>query len=365
MESATKRSCSISRDRRCSEPIVAVAWVALVFAAAVPGYAQNAAKAPVAQKQLVGQILGTVRSGNMAVPGATISAVDSDSGKRVLTSSNVDGSYVLHLPPGDYNVQVQMTAFAAANREAVINSSVLQVQLDFDLILQSRINQKRTLGRLAGQGGVASPGMGGMQAMLAANGDEGGNGPGDQVVPQGMPVPGLAPNGATESVAVSGNTVNNQFSGLSTADMEQRVREWREQRANSNGLNPNAVGPGGQEGPGGGARPGAAAAAGPRGNGVGPMMVFGGRGRFNINRPHGTLFYDLGDAALDAAPYSLTGAPVSKLGYVQHKFGGGLGGPLNIPKIYNGGDKTFFFVSYTGLRSTDPFDAFSTVPTLD
>ncbi|HLK32099.1 MAG TPA: TonB-dependent receptor, partial [Terriglobales bacterium] len=42
-----------------------------------------------------------------------------------------------------------------------------------------------------------------------------------------------------------------------------------------------------------------------------------------------------------------------------------LGGPLNIPKIYNGGDKTFFFVSYTGLRSTDPFDAFSTVPTLD
>ncbi|HLK33711.1 MAG TPA: carboxypeptidase-like regulatory domain-containing protein, partial [Terriglobales bacterium] len=259
---------------------MAVAWVALVFAAAVPGYAQNAAKAPVAQKQLVGQILGTVRSGNMAVPGATISAVDSDSGKRVLTSSNVDGSYVLHLPPGDYNVQVQMTAFAAANREAVINSSVLQVQLDFDLILQSRINQKRTLGRLAGQGGVASPGMGGMQAMLAANGDEGGNGPGDQVVPQGMPVPGLAPNGATESVAVSGNTVNNQFSGLSTADMEQRVREWREQRANSNGLNPNAVGPGGQEGPGGGARPGAAAAAGPRGNGVGPMMVFGGRGRF-------------------------------------------------------------------------------------
>ncbi|MBV9574140.1 MAG: TonB-dependent receptor [Acidobacteriales bacterium] len=37
---------------------------------------------------------------------------------------------------------------------------------------------------------------------------------------------------------------------------------------------------------------------------------------------------------------------------------------MNIPKIYKGGSKTFFFVNYNGARSQSPFDQFSTVPTL-
>lgn len=41
-----------------------------------------------------------------------------------------------------------------------------------------------------------------------------------------------------------------------------------------------------------------------------------------------------------------------------------MGGPLNIPKIYNGGSKTFYFVNYNGRRGDHPFDQFSTVPTL-
>ncbi len=291
----------------------------------------------------------------MAVPGTTVTATDSDNGTHVSTTSNLDGHYVLAVPAGDYSVEAEMTAFATASREIVITNSLLRVQADFDLVLQSRVNQ-RPGGAVAGMGREGGRGAG-LQAMLAANGDEGGGSQADQVAPTGMPVPGLSPNAATESVAVSGNTVNSQFAGLSTAEMEQRTREWREQRADANGY---------RQAPGGAAAPGGRGAEGgpPHGgSGGGPMMIFGGRGRFNINRPHGTLFYDLGDAALDAAPYSLTGAPVSKPGYVQHKFGGGLGGPLNIPKLYNGGDKTFFFISYNGLRSTDPYDSFSTVPT--
>ncbi|MGE5205005.1 MAG: carboxypeptidase regulatory-like domain-containing protein [Chlamydiota bacterium] len=300
-----------------------------------------------------------MRSGDMAVPGATVSATDSERGTRVVTTSNLDGSYLLAVGAGDYSVQVRMTAFAMASREVVINSSVPRVRADFDLVLQSRINQLPGGGRFAGMGRAGGQGPGAMQAMLSASSEEGGNSQTDQVIPQGMPVPGMAPNTATESVAVSGNTVNSQFAGLSTAEMEQRFREWREQRADANGYR---QGPGGAGSPGGPGGPGSRGGGGP---GPGPMMIFGGRGHFNINRPHGTLFYDLGDAALDAAPYSLTGAPVSKPGYVQHRFGGGLGGPLDIPKIYNGGDKTFYFLSYTGLRSSDPYDAFSTVPTTD
>ncbi|HSB75118.1 MAG TPA: TonB-dependent receptor [Terriglobales bacterium] len=321
--------------------------MAVLIVMAVEGYAQTA------PKSFAGEVFGIVRSGNMAIPGATVLASDTDSGARVTTTvTNPDGSYTLSLPAGDYSVDVQMTAFANASREVVINNSVPRVRADFDLVLQSRVNQRPGPGRFAGMGGGGA-GAGGMQAMLA-NGQDSGNGQGDMA--QGMPVPGMAPNAATESVAVSGNTVNSQFAGLSTAEMQQRMREWREQRADANGYR---QAPGGEGGRG---APTSRAGGGP-GPGPGAMMIFGGRGRFNINRPHGTVFYNLGDAALDAAPYSLTGAPVSKPGYVQHRFGGGMGGPLVIPKIFNGGDKTFFFVFYTGLRSTDPYDAFSTVPT--
>ena len=92
-------------------------------------------------------------------------------------------------------------------------------------------------------------------------------------------------------------------------------------------------------------------------------MIFGRRG-FDSNRPHGSLYYGVGDAALNASPYSLTGQPTEKPAYLQNSFGGSVGGPLNIPHIYHGGSKTFYFINYNGKRGENPFDQFSTVPTL-
>lgn len=93
-------------------------------------------------------------------------------------------------------------------------------------------------------------------------------------------------------------------------------------------------------------------------------MTITGRRGFDINHPHGSIYYGVGDGALNAAPYSLTGAPVIKPAYLQNSFGGSLGGPLNIPHIYHGGAKTFFFANYNGKHGENPFDQFSTVPTL-
>ena len=67
---------------------------------------------------------------------------------------------------------------------------------------------------------------------------------------------------------------------------------------------------------------------------------------------------------MDARPYSLTGIPSPKADYNQARFGANVGGPLNIPKIYSGGNKTFFFVGWNGRHGSSPFDAFSTVPTV-
>ena len=75
------------------------------------------------------------------------------------------------------------------------------------------------------------------------------------------------------------------------------------------------------------------------------------------------FYYSAGDSALNAAPYPIKG-PTAKPEYLQQRFGVSLGGPLNIPKIYKGGSKTFFFFNYNGTRGENPYDAFSTVPTL-
>ena len=85
----------------------------------------------------------------------------------------------------------------------------------------------------------------------------------------------------------------------------------------------------------------------------------------DVNRPHGSVYYSVGDSALDAAPYALTDSSAEKASYIRQRFGVSLGGPLNIPKVYNGGSKTFFFLNYNGSRGSSPYDAFSFVPTPD
>ncbi|RPI25664.1 MAG: TonB-dependent receptor, partial [Acidobacteria bacterium] len=40
---------------------------------------------------------------------------------------------------------------------------------------------------------------------------------------------------------------------------------------------------------------------------------------------------------------------------IRHEFGGAVGGPVVLPKIYNGRDKTFFFFTYEGLRLTQRY----------
>lgn len=92
---------------------------------------------------------------------------------------------------------------------------------------------------------------------------------------------------------------------------------------------------------------------------------FGGRGRrgFDVNQPHGSLFYSLGDSALDASPYSLSGEP-GKPGYNSSRFGGVIGGPLKFPKLFDAGKNTSFFLTVSGTRTTTPYVAFSQVPTV-
>jgi hypothetical protein len=306
---------------------------------------------------------GTVRAGNTAIPGATVTATNTTSRQKYVGWTNLDGSYAIPVPSGHYTLQTEMTAFAPMTREVSVDST--PAQADFTLQLESRVQQAaarpvptRTWpgGGAGGPAGRGFQSLGLMQSVMGADSANASGGAGDQVVPSGMPVPGIDPNSATESIAVSGNNSGSML-GMSMAEMQQRAQEYRDQQGGGIGGpgGPGGFGGGGFGGPGGG----------PRGGG-GPMMIFGagGRGRFDINRPHGSVYYSIGASALNASPYSLTGAAVDKPSYLQQRFGFAIGGPLNIPKIYKGGNKTFFFANYTGSRSDTPYDSFSTVPTL-
>lgn len=61
---------------------------------------------------------------------------------------------------------------------------------------------------------------------------------------------------------------------------------------------------------------------------------------------HGGLFENNQTSALDAR--NTFAAAVPKL--TMNDFGGFIGGPVSVPKLYHGKDKTFFFASYEGLR---------------
>jgi uncharacterized membrane protein YgcG len=295
------------------------------------------ATAPLSTPAAAGRTIhGTVKSGNMPIPGAAVSATNVATKLQIGSSTDVDGSYSLTVPTdGRYTVRVEMSAFAASSQEVLSDSAHPDVQTNFELILLSRAQENRNPLR---QANAAGRGFQSLSVFQSATGQDAANSSMSEVAPSGMPVPGIAPDTATESVTVSGNT-SNSFNTMSADEMQQRFNDARQQGGGFGG--------GGFGGAGGGFGGGG----------------FGRRG-FDINRPHGSLYYGIGDSALNASPYSLTGQPTEKPGYRQNSFGGSVGGPLNIPHIYHGGSKTFYFVNYNGRRAENPFDQFSTVPTL-
>ena len=91
-----------------------------------------------------GDITGVIKSGSMPLPGVTVSAANSLTGQKAVTSTAEDGSYALHLSAnGRYVVRAEMAAFAAATHEVVINAENHSARVDLDLTLLSRVQQQR------------------------------------------------------------------------------------------------------------------------------------------------------------------------------------------------------------------------------
>ena len=79
------------------------------------------------------------------------------------------------------------------------------------------------------------------------------------------------------------------------------------------------------------------------------------------NQLHGTAYDFLRNNFFDARSYFDVTVPVLR----QNQFGYSLGGPVYIPKLYDGRNRTFFFANYEGLRNVSSSTGFATFPTAD
>ncbi|HTF64987.1 MAG TPA: carboxypeptidase regulatory-like domain-containing protein, partial [Edaphobacter sp.] len=99
---------------------------------------------------------------------------------------------------------------------------------------------------------------------------------------------------------------------------------------------------------------------------------FGGSGggvvnivtKSGTNQYHGAMFEFLRNSRLDANGFFSNLRSIPLANFKRNQFGAAFGGPLMIPKLYNGRDKTFFFVSWESLMERGGVPFTTTVPTV-
>lgn len=319
----------------------------------------------VGQAQTVGAVTGHIRGpGGVSVPGATVQAVELQSGERKVTWSDESGNYTLSgLPPGTYRLEVSLVGFRTDVREPVpvaaggslkVNIALVMALPEMSLPLRSQNGDNRGHNRAALPADIPAQGanfsLGTNPAETVAGNEvnvrlaEGSTSP-EQ--PQGeTPVGQSDSSSAANSFLLTGGVTRAPEPGEEDARWRQRVEEFRRARESQGAPGFGEAGPGG------------------------PLAIFmGGAGgawaqqRALVNRVRGNIVEQYSNSALNAHPYPLNAPQSSQIPSYREQLAFAIGGPLVIPKVYHGADKTSFFVHYSLAHNRDPFDSFATVPT--
>lgn len=353
-----------------------------------------------------GIVTGHVRGpGGVSVPGATVILTEKQSGGRKETWTDEEGNYAFAgLVPGDYKLTVSLVGFRDDARDPVPVSDSKPLKVNIALVL-ARPEGAETVARQRSQGGPPNleslpPDVrerirnrmaqgGGTQAFGTEGGmnGEAGNDQSGVRFAEGAAAGGAGQNdsmnggtnsadtnpssadlgaSASNSFLLSGGTSDASMPGGGPGDFQQRRMEFQGNGEGPGGGMGGGFGGGGLGGGFGGGRGGGGGFGG--GGFGGPGMVYiGGLGngrRPQINRIRGNMMESLTNSAVDAHPYPLNAAQSRLISSYRDQFAIGFGGPLYIPKIYNGKDKTNFFFNYQLQRSKNAFDNYSTVPSV-
>jgi hypothetical protein len=302
---------------------------------------------------ITGSINGTVIDpAGAAVPNAKVRAVNTATNLEVNATTNADGGYTFpSLPPGGaYSVTVTAAGFNTEEHTGVTLEVNQAARLDFTLkigattetvqvtasaplidptsaamgqvvssesILNLPLNQRNTYSLV-----FLAPGVQGDVSFTYNNMNFSINGgrPGTtDILVDGIPSsPGLA----------------NPNQGIAVFPSVESVQEFKVQT--------NAY----------------SAEFGRSGSGIINLIYKSGTNQF-----HGSAFEFLRNSDLDANSFYSNLNGVALPSFKRNQFGGSLGGPVELPRLYHGRNKTFFFAAYEALRQGSATTLTTSVPT--
>jgi hypothetical protein len=306
-----------------------------------------------AQGNLGGLNGNVVDSSGAAVPGARVS-LRSQATNQVLTTESSDSGFVLRgITPGLYTLEVEKTGFKKVVRERV--SILTATQADINVTLEvgatteavtvassaitlqtsspevSTVLQRQTLLDLpiqigSGASTTAASGRRQPETFIFLT-------PGVVGTQWGKSINGSPEFGQEILVdGISAQLSSNPGFLAQTSPPYESIEEFKVQ----NTLFPAEFG---------------------RGFGVINYTMRSGTNQF-----HGGLFEFLRNDKLDARPFFNRTRPIVRF----NEYGGNFGGPVWIPKVYNGKDRTFFNFNYAGLRNSPPLPGnLVSMPTAD
>ena len=293
-----------------------------------------------------GTILGTVTDnsgGFVSKANVKVTSTDENTSRTVVTNSNGDFEFV-NMKPGHYKIEVSALGFgdfvasglALAARQTLRVDARLQVG-QFSTVLGV---ESTSAGVIATDTQTIQSSLDG-EVLLSLPGNirAGGN---TSPFPLIAVLPGVQPDDNGNYSIHGGNAAMAEFSldGISTTSVITHVPIFD-------------------------AFPSLESIAEIKVQGVGNTAEFGEMAsvttisRSGTNELHGDLFWYHQNRALDAMAFGQKTKPQK----VGNDFGASMSGPVLIPGLYNGKNKTFFFGTFEGLRFPQGQTIHNTVPT--
>jgi hypothetical protein len=313
-----------------------------------------------AAQSTLGSISGTVKDVSGAlIPGANVEVTRGEDGSTHRLVTNASGDYeVTNLEPGTYHVRAQFRGFHV---QLATNLMLLaRQQLRFDVVLTAGGNETVTVdATTAGTINVTDASISAVLSPeavldLPANYRGAGSTSPLNVI---QTLPGVQPDSGSYPPQPSASPAPNiKFSiqGGLPSQSETTIDGISAQNQTTNNILGDAF-------------PSAESIAEIRVDGVNNNAEYAQPGEITTitksggNQLHGSAFWYFQNSAFDAVPYGLTEETKPKK--VANDFGGSAGGPVSLPHLYRGQNKTFFFVTYEGLRFPQSTGIQALVPT--
>lgn len=280
---------------------------------------------------------GTVTDSTSAlVAGAKIVVVNSNTGVRTQTTTNSSGVFVFAaLQPGTYRLEAENPGF----RRAIVDPIPLQVgarvQLDVKLEVGAVSESVEVTSDSASPLNYATASVGGVLT-------------GQKVLDLPLPARNALGLVLTQAGVVGDNFSGNRTAALNITMDGLNVQDQRNHQGLSSPVftSVDRI----EE-----FRVISSPADAEFGRGAGQVQMIS---RSGTNELHGSLFHFHRNTALNANEWFANQAGRDASGneiaprenLIRNQFGGRIGGPVVLPKLYNGKNKTFFFFLYDGQR---------------